>query len=445
MVQGQPLKPTTRFRALAALPEGALPVGAGLVLSGLAAYGFLVLTARALGPDEYAALSALWAIVALVGPGLFLPVEQELSRAISARRATGDGSRPLVTRALSTGAAAVVVVLSALALGSGWVADTLFDGSLVLVVAFGGTLLTYFVMHMAKGVLSGTGRFGRYSVLLVVEGMVRLAACAALFAAGVRFAGWYAGVFAAAPLVAAGIAYAGSSRLDDGPPAPFKELSTSLGYLVAASLLAQTMVNFGPLAVKALAAPSQKAAAGQFLAGLVVTRVPLFLFAAIYTPLLPRLAALATLGRMREFRRGLNAVLVAVVGIGVLATAGSYAVGPLVVRVLFGEGFDLARVDLVYLAAGSSVYMLALAIAQALIALSGHRLVAVGWLVGVVTLVIVTALMTGLLERVEQGFLAGSIAASLAMFLLLRSAMKHGKPAGPMTASEAAMEVPVEP
>ena len=67
------------------LPEGTLEVGVGLVLAGLTAYGFTVVAARALGKTDYAPLSVLWAMVFLAGPGFFLPLEQEVSRALALR------------------------------------------------------------------------------------------------------------------------------------------------------------------------------------------------------------------------------------------------------------------------------------------------------------------------------------------------------------------------
>ncbi|MEA2685075.1 MAG: hypothetical protein QOE93_270, partial [Actinomycetota bacterium] len=72
-----------------------MAVAAGLVVLGLTAYAFLVIAARALGPEAYAPLSALWAIVFLVGPGCFVPLEQELARSLAARGAAGLGGGPV--------------------------------------------------------------------------------------------------------------------------------------------------------------------------------------------------------------------------------------------------------------------------------------------------------------------------------------------------------------
>ena len=63
----------------------------GLLLDGVASYVFLSAAGRDLGPDKFAIVSVLWVVLFLVGNGLFIPVEQELSRSISARAARGTG------------------------------------------------------------------------------------------------------------------------------------------------------------------------------------------------------------------------------------------------------------------------------------------------------------------------------------------------------------------
>jgi hypothetical protein len=68
------------------------------------------------------------------------------------------------------------------------------------------------------------------------------------------------------------------------------------------------------------------------------------------------------------------------------------------------------------LAFASALYMLALAIAQAVIALSGHARVAVGWSAGFVTFAVVAWLSSNdLYLRVELALVASSLV-SLAIF-----------------------------
>ena len=81
------------------VPEGTFAVGAGLAISGITTYGFQILAFRGLSKPDYAALNALWVFVFVLAPGVFLPLEQEVGRALSARRVRGVGGGPVIRRA----------------------------------------------------------------------------------------------------------------------------------------------------------------------------------------------------------------------------------------------------------------------------------------------------------------------------------------------------------
>ena len=49
-------------------------------------YGFQILAFRGLSKPDYAALNALWVFVFVLAPGVFLPLEQEVGRAVAARQ-----------------------------------------------------------------------------------------------------------------------------------------------------------------------------------------------------------------------------------------------------------------------------------------------------------------------------------------------------------------------
>jgi len=73
--------------------------------------------------------------------------------------------------------------------------------------------------------------------------------------------------------------------------------------------------------------------------------------------------------------------------------------------------------------------MLALAIAQALIALKAHRRQAFGWVAGLITLLLTARFSsTDLYFRVELGLLAGSVVAFAVMGVLL---IRRVREAGP--------------
>ena len=83
-------------RARRMVPEGTFAVGAGLAISGVTTYGFQILAFRGLTKQNYAALNALWVFVFVLAPGVFLPLEQEVGRALASRRVHGVGGGPVV-------------------------------------------------------------------------------------------------------------------------------------------------------------------------------------------------------------------------------------------------------------------------------------------------------------------------------------------------------------
>lgn len=402
------------------LPTGSASVAVGLGVLGASSYGFLVLSARALGPERYAPLSALWALVFFVGPGVFLPFEQEVARAVASRRAQGPDVavfRRAVLLALGT---ALVLTVAAVAL-RGPLLDRLLDGQSLLVLGLALSLGGFAAEFVVRGSLSAHGWFGPYSALLGSEGLVRLVGCVGLVVVGVETAGPFAIALGAAPGAAALIGFwpRRTELLEPGTPVPWDELSRALGYLLAGSLLSQVLINAGPLAVKVLAEPDEQERASQFLAALVVARVPLFLFQAIQASLLPRLATLVGHRRHDELRAGLRRLAALVGGLAAGATVAAFVVGPAVVRLAFGPEFALGRRDLAVLAASSGAYMLTVVMAQALIALAAHRLTVLGWGVGVAACLVAMVPARPVLARVEDALLLGSLLTLATMVVAL--------------------------
>jgi O-antigen/teichoic acid export membrane protein len=398
------------------LPAGTLPVGAGLLVNGFAAYGFLVISARMLGPTAYAPLSVLWTLVFLAGPGFFLPVEQELGRRLAANPGGEDRGNLILRAGLAGGALALGLVVLSLAAARP-ILDNLLGGQNLLLAGLVVAMAAYCAFYVTRGALSGTGHFRRYGFLVGAEGIIRLAACLMIALLGVTTAGPYGLLVGLAPLGAVALVGPGriGGRLGAPASASWRELTGALSHLLTSQVLAQLLVNAAPLAVALLATSAQQNQAGRFLACLVLARVPLFLFQAVQAALLPKLSMLVHQGRGLDFRIALKRLTTAVVAVIALVSAGAFLMGPELVRFFFGPQFELGRSDLVYLATGSGVYMIAIVYAQALIALEAHSRVAVGWLAGLVGFVVATAAGADLLLRVETGLVTGSSVAALVM------------------------------
>ena len=119
------------------------------------------------------------------------------------------------------------------------------------------------------------------------------------------------------------------------------------------------------------------------------------------------------------------------IGVGVVGVIGGGTVGPPMGEILFGKKFDLGHTDLALLAAGSGLFILALTLAQALIALIGHAKALVAWVLGIAVFLVATV-VTGdhsfVRVDLELSFIAGAAASAAMMGWMLLRQMALGVP-----------------
>ena len=359
----------------------------------------------------------MWFIAFSLAPGFFLPIEQEVGRALSHRRALHQGGRPVIKRMIPLAALMLVVLGVIIAIASPYLTKHLFDGYGIVVVCLVLTLVSYAPMHLARGICSGSQRFGSYGIIIGADGAARVIGVAALWALGIDSVGAFALMIALSPLVGVvGVGLVGKLHTEAGPPAPWSEVTPNLGWLLLGSLFAAALVNAGPITVDILGTNAKPELITQFGNAVIFARIPLFLFQAVQAALLPRLARLAAQGHLDEFRNALHKLLLLVVGVGVAGTIGAFAIGPAVLKLVYEGGID--RRTLTLLALSSALYMVAVAFAQATIALRGHALAGIGWALGFASFIALAAWSSNdLYLRVEVA-LVGSSAVSLVSFML---------------------------
>ncbi len=427
------------------LPEGTIPVGISLLIAGVATYAFFKVGTVAVGGAEaFAPIASMWFAVFALAPGFFLPLEQELGRALSHRRAIGEGGRPVVRRVVGLGAILVALVTLTILVFSPVIATSYFDGDWFMVVALIAAFAAYAPAHMARGVCSGSGRFREYAVILGSDGIVRIVLCAALAVVGVTAVGAYGLAIAISPLFAVAYVYQRKGlRTDPGPPAELREVTPNLGWLLIGSVCAATLLNAGPIAASVLAPDGSDELITAFSYGVLLSRIPLFLFQAVQAALLPRLSQQAARGEFAEFRSGLQRLMIVVLGVGLVGTIGAFVLGPWALGLVYDA--ELSGRTLAMLSMSSAVYMLALATAQAVIALQGHALVALGWVVGVVTFLLGTWLTADeVFRRIEIGLVVSSIAALATFALALRQRLHSGAVPNEGSMMEAITDMPFE-
>lgn len=410
------------------LRRGALPVVAATALSGLSAYGYQIVAARAVRPEQYLFLSALWTLAFLVGPGLFGPVEQELARLLSVRRVLGQPTRPVLRRAVQLGGLIALVALALCAATSSLLLHRLFNGQILLLVSFALSLVGYLFMYLTWGLYAGTGRFHHYGAVTGTEGVGRFVLCGTLAALGVHTAGWYGLAIAAAPFLAVVVGRSVDHQpLLDGPPAPGRPMANAVGQLLLASIFGQVLLSVGPIALTILS-DGRRAAAGGFVAAATLTRAPLFLFNAVLIALLPKMSAYAATEQQRRLRRLVSRLVVIIIIAMAVVAAGLGLGGSRLVPFIFGPSYHLAPGLIVALVAASAAFMVGQLIGCGLIALESHRGRTLATAAGCIVFLAVILLggPLGLLGRVAWGYLAGTAVFALASGLVLRRRLGSG-------------------
>jgi len=403
--------------ARSALPSGSLTIGIGLLVGGISIYVFFRLGQEALGQDGFKPIVSLWFVMFALVPGFFLPLEQEVSRAVAHRRALGDGVRPVVRKVVPVAAAITAALVIIVGLARSRFTNDLFEGSAVVTLALVIALVGYAPFHIARGICSGMGHFRIYSTMIALDGLLRVVACGAFLVFGLERVGPYAMMVALVPLIIAVGAFAsGRLRSSEGSPATWGELAPNLGWLLLGTLCAGALLNAGPLTVDLLGEGTEPELVTRFGNAVLLARVPLFLFQAVSAAMLPRLTRLAAVGDSNEFRDVLRKLFFLVGGVGVVGVIGAFVAGPFVLELVYDGGIDRRTITL--LAFASAVYMLAQACAQSVLSMSGHVLVAAGWVASFLSFVATAAWSSDeLFLRVELALIASAVVA-LGIFAL---------------------------
>ncbi|MCX5012318.1 MULTISPECIES: lipopolysaccharide biosynthesis protein [unclassified Streptomyces] len=405
----------------AALPPGTVAVAGGTVVLGAASYVHLGVAGHSLSKDALANVSVLWTIVMSIGIGVFFPIEQELTRIVSARVVLGHGAAPVLRRATLLTGAILGATLLVLGLGAGPIADLLFEGDRALVAALGGAFAGMAVCYLTRGVLAGLGRFGAYGTQLAVDGGLRIVLAAGCAVFGLHSALAFSLVLAVAPVIATLVTLPTLLRaVGPGEPIAWRELYSGLGLLICATLLSQLVVNAAVMSTKLLA-PTDSALIGALLSALVLARVPLFVFGSLQASLLSGLTAAFTAGDRAAFWAMLRRIAAVVGALGLLGGVPATVLGPWLIEVLFNAKEPvLDRFDFFLMSAGTVAYMFAMVLGQALMVFKRHNLQLLCWALGTAVLVGITLIPGDVAVRVIVAYALGSLATVLAMLAALR-------------------------
>lgn len=402
------------------LPTASSPiwVAAGAAASGIATYGLLVVTGRALGPHRYGDFSFLWAVVVVVSMGVFLPIEQAV-----ARRASRGGEHPggyATTLAggirSATGPAAVAggVVAVLWIIVRGWSSTELVYLAIVLAV-----LASSVLQFPARGVLAARSDYRAYGSVVVVDSGVRLLVALALWAVGIQQATAYA---AAVGLSALACGLVAVILATGGAPLPRPRAAAGIGAarcgggsselrrLVVAATCMQLLLNSGVL-VATVAPGRETQLAGHLVAVLTLSRLPVFVAQSLQASYLSRAARHAHRGEVRALRRLLGGLAVAVAAVGGATVAAAATIGPALIAIVYGKEYAVGRSMTVLVALGAALFLAAVVANDVAVALGAHRFVQAAWLCAAAAAVVTATIVPGLLLRSALPLVVGAAAA----------------------------------
>src|ERR687897_1385369 len=159
--------------SLSSYGRGARILSVGIASTGLVTFAYFSLASHGLSEVDYKGVTLLWSVMFLIISIIYRPVEQLLSRTISARRARGlEGGHPLRTAIAIQAAFAALFLVVALAERER-IEDDVFDGSASLYWVLVVGVLAYAVSYFARGWLAGHSRFGLYGGLVLLESCSR--------------------------------------------------------------------------------------------------------------------------------------------------------------------------------------------------------------------------------------------------------------------------------
>jgi O-antigen/teichoic acid export membrane protein len=427
----------------------------GIASTGVLTFAYFSIASHVLGEVEAKRVDLLWSIMFVIISVIYRPIEQLLSRTIADRRARGHVQHSVrVPIAIQAGFALTFLVV-ALALREELINNVFGHYAAMYYVLVVGTL-AYAASYFARGWLAGHEYFGLFGALVLMESLSRL--CFALAVAVGITSGQTAVALgiAAAPFVSLMVVPAAFAKIEAHSPEPqgapeMEDLDAALagpgtegvekavaaeelslrrgsGFAFAVSgvmLSEQTLLNAAVLTVDITSV--NLALAGIVFNVLLIARAPLQLFQAIQTSLLPHLTGLEATEGHEAFAKAIKITVMAIAAFAAAAALGLLAIGPPVMKALFGQSFEYGRVGLAAIGLGMGMHLISGALNQAALARNQARTAATCWILAAVVFVawMLTPLVSEELLRTEIGYLG----ATSLLALMLGVVYRRGTPA----------------
>lgn len=397
MVVGQP-EPAAEAR------QSVLWMLGGTIVTGLAGYLVMWLTARTIGAAEYAVFGVFWSALFLV-VGVLFGLQQEATRVVVAGKpVTERGPRSSLWVFAAGAGALVLVVLLATALA--WAPPSLGEHAVLAVqVAIGSGLSA--IVAVASGVLAGRQRWRVLGLVIAADGLLRLACVGIVLVTLADPAPLAWAVVAPYVLVVGGLFLIGGRRFVrmGRVGLSYRRLTANSAQTVVAASATAVLINGFPLVLSLIARDLDAALLGALIFAITLTRAPLLV------PLMALQSYLVTAFTLRrgEERRLLVTWLGIVVAGAVVIAAIVWLAGEWALDVFVGPDFALPAALLATLVLAAGCIGALCVSGPALLARGLHTGYAIGWVIASVATVVILLVPGPILVMIPVALAAGPI------------------------------------
>ncbi|MGP6171510.1 lipopolysaccharide biosynthesis protein [Microbacterium sp. A204] len=376
------------------------------VVSGASGFVTLLIVAPVVGPVGYASFSLYWSALFMV-VGVLFGVQQETTRAVSGlgQDPTEKNSGASVIRFAGVLAAAVLLLT---VLTSIFWAEPLFgSGNADWGIALAVGIASYVGVATLNGVLAGSGQWGGFAAIPIIDGVLRLVLVVIALWAGGDGAALAWAVALPFPVSVAAVAVARWSivRSRSTVRESYRTFSLNASRTIVASTANAVLVTGFPV-ILSLVGSDDRAALGVVVLALTLARAPILVpLTVLQSMLIARFSASPATARrlMVTVLLGLAAVTPILA-----AVAGLWGEGVLVR--LFGEDFAVSGALLAWLVVASGCLGLLTVTGARVLAAGRHNVFATGWVLACLLAIAAVVLTPGELGvRTVVGLVAGPL------------------------------------
>jgi O-antigen/teichoic acid export membrane protein len=384
---------------------GVARVGVATAVTAACGYTVLYLAARDLDPAGFSVFGVFWGAAGLV-TGAANGLLQQTTREIRLAKAVDPKGRP-VTHPLRVGAV-VGVVAAVVIIGTSvlWSGHVFVEARLLSVLLLAVGLAGFCVHTTLLGVLAGDNRWTQYGALMVTDAVIRVLIAVVTVVVGWGLVGflWATVGGAVAWLI---MLMASPTTQAAAHLVVYEDVRTFLrgaSHAVAAAGASAILVMGFPVLLKATSG-NLGSTGGVVILAVTLTRAPL---------LVPLTAMQGNLiahfvDQPRHRLRALIGPAALVLGVGGIGVAVAWLVGPWLLRVGFGDGYQASGALMAWLTAGAVAIALLTITGAATVAAALHRAYSLGWIGATVASALLLMLPLGLEARTIVALLCGPI------------------------------------